>query len=79
MGEMVERVAAYLWESGAGYRPRSWALLHPDRQEGYRAQARRVINLMREPNATMFDAALERTRDNPSDVWRTMIDAALRA
>lgn len=77
MTEMIERMAACLWESGANIAPRSWELLHSDRKDDYRARVRTLFVKMREPNVYMLDAGLKHTTDNPIEVWRAMIDAAI--
>ena len=77
MSEMVERVAMALCdERWRG----DWPKLNEGEREDWRGAARAAIAAMREPIEAMINSAHDRIAGEGeiADVWRAMIDEALR-
>ena len=86
---MIERVARALYNEGRGY-PVEFETVSWETQRRFRKMARAAITAMREPMVRMENAAFEADLDiyfgyyidgrpgSPADVWRAMIDEALK-
>lgn len=75
MSEMIERVV----EAISAAEKTWWASNTEGGPSLQQIVARDAIEAMREPTQEMSDAAVERPGQmSYADVWRTMIDAALR-
>jgi hypothetical protein len=81
---MVERCARAIW-SAYPYAGQGWNSVGPRERAAYIAQARSVIDAMREPTPDMDIAAIDycyreglKGWDDLPAIWRTMINAALK-
>ena len=82
---MIDVVAEAIWSSPANKRVVSWTEMDDKTKELWRADARRVLQAMREPTEEMI-AAIKQTqslfagqfvREAVFRDWQAMIDAAL--
>ncbi len=93
MSEMIDRIAKAIqreaWSNSVGSVP--WDKIPVVYQEGYRKWARKAVEAIREPTEAMCDMAIVTPNEyadgddgrrialtKPADVWRTMIDEALK-
>lgn len=81
MSEMVERVARAIckarFSNGGNADDDGWDDAPEKFKDEYLAEARAVIEAMREPTNAMMLAAHQLEHPVFDDIWETMIDAAL--
>ena len=73
--EMVERVARTLWADADDF---DFDTRGPETQKRIRNRARLAIAAMREPTQAMADTVAGLTRAQAIELWRAMIDTALK-
>jgi hypothetical protein len=85
MSEMIEQVAKAMWDVRRAHANKDGIFLEfwgdgtVPKANGIMEEARAAINAMREPTEVMQKAAREQTgQQSYADVWRAMIDEALK-